>query len=151
MEPFAPCDEEHLVGTAGDREAPPPSIDGHEPVVYSQRGSRRTFARYAADVEVDFGSEHNFYAGLTENLSVGGLFIATHQFKKVGERVDVTLHLPDGGPESACVAEVRWIREYSETSDSPPGMGVRFLEIEDATIERIKQFLAHRDPLLWDD
>lgn len=139
------------MGDGRERDAPPPSIDGAEPVIYSQRGSRRSFARYAADVEVDFGSEHNFYAGLTENLSVGGLFIATHQLKKVGEHVDVTLHLPDGGEPSRCVAEVRWTRVYSETSDAPPGMGVRFLEIDDTTIERIKQFLAHREPLLWDD
>ena len=130
---------------------PAPSTDFSEPVVYSQRGSRRTFARFAADLEVSLASEHNFFAGLTENVSVGGIFVATHALKPLGERVDVTLRLPDSEEPLTAVAEVRWLREYSERSDSSPGMGLRFIEIADAALERIKRFLEAREPLLWDD
>jgi len=39
--------------------------------------NRRVHARYALDLEVSMSSEHNFYAGLAENISAGGIFVAT--------------------------------------------------------------------------
>src|SRR3954469_2560354 len=44
---------------------------------------RREHDRFEVDLQVSVLSEHNLYAGLAENLSAGGLFIATHQLQPV--------------------------------------------------------------------
>ncbi len=49
------------------------------------------------------------------------------------------------------VGTVRWTREYSETSDTMPGMGVRFESIAPQQTEQIREFLAARAPLFYDE
>jgi uncharacterized protein (TIGR02266 family) len=96
-------------------------------------------------------SETNFYMGLTENLSEGGLFIATHVLKPLGTQIEVSFKLP-GAPEPIKVTgTVRWLREYSPTSDTSPGMGVRFEHIDQHQVEHIRNFLAARNPLFHDE
>lgn len=113
--------------------------------------TRRQHSRYRVDLDVTVSSEHNFYAGFVENMSHGGLFIATHQLKPVGERLEFSVHLPDEGGPIRGLGEVRWVRVYSESSNVPPGMGIRFLEVSDETNARIERFLAQREPMFYDD
>jgi hypothetical protein len=61
----------------------------------SSSDRRRAHARCGVDLEVSLGSEHNFYAGLAENISAGGVFVATHMVKPVGELVELTIHFPE--------------------------------------------------------
>jgi uncharacterized protein (TIGR02266 family) len=86
-----------------------------------------------------------------ENISAGGIFVATHLLKPVGAQVELCVHLPGGDGQVRGVGEVRWIREYSESSDVPPGMGIRFVELESGCKEAVEQFLTHREPLFFDD
>jgi uncharacterized protein (TIGR02266 family) len=113
---------------------------------------RRRFARYRVDLQVTVTSEHNFYAGFAENLSVGGVFIATHRVRPVGESIEFALTLPDN-PEQPLVGlgEVRWVRLYSDTSHAPPGMGIRFVELAAQAQSRIDGFLGSREPLFYDE
>jgi uncharacterized protein (TIGR02266 family) len=112
---------------------------------------RRTHSRYAVDLDVSLGSDHNFYAGFAENLSAGGIFVATHLLKPVGSSIELSIHLPDHDEPICGKGEVRWVREYNERSDMPPGMGIRFNEIENKAVEAIEQFLRQREPLFFDD
>ena len=109
---------------------------------------RRQFERKDIQLDVSLYSDSNFYAGFTENLSAGGVFVATHNLLKQGENLDVTITLPS---DQQVVARgvVRWIREYNEASDSPPGMGIQFLSLEGESL--IHEFLAARPPLFHDD
>jgi uncharacterized protein (TIGR02266 family) len=111
---------------------------------------RREHSRFHVDLDVTVGSDHNFYAGFAENLSAGGVFIATHKLKPVGSAIELTINLPDG-VQLRATGEVRWIRVFNEQSDTPPGMGVRFNDLADASIALIQSFLARRDPLFFDD
>lgn len=111
---------------------------------------RREHSRFAVDLDVTVGSDHNFYAGFAENLSAGGVFIATHKLKPVGSKIELTINLPDG-VQIRATGDVRWIRVFNEQSDTPPGMGVRFDGLADASIALIQKFLARRDPLFFDD
>jgi uncharacterized protein (TIGR02266 family) len=110
----------------------------------------REHSRFTVDLDVTVGSDHNFYAGFAENLSAGGVFIATHKLKPVGSQIDLSINLPDAVTLRA-LGEVRWIRVFNEHSDTPPGMGVRFLEIDEASVAAIGVFLSRRDPLFFDD
>jgi uncharacterized protein (TIGR02266 family) len=114
-------------------------------------GVRRGHERFSVDLEVSLGSEHNFYAGLAENLSAGGLFVATHRLQKVGSTIDLTLRMPDSDEMFKLIGEVRWVRVYNEQSDSPPGLGIRFIELSPAVTAAIGRFLSQREPLFFDD
>ena len=113
--------------------------------------ARRVHPRHDVELEVSLESESNFYMGLTENLSEGGLFIATHLVKPIGTKVEVSFKLPHVAEAIKAVGVVRWTREYSETSDSMPGMGVRFENIAPEHVEHIREFLAARAPLFYDE
>ena len=113
-------------------------------------GARRSSARRDIALEVTLESESNFYMGLTENLSEGGLFIATHALQPLGSPIEVSFKLPHGEAIKV-LGTVRWVREYSETSDAGPGMGVRFDNISSENADLIRQFLAARAPLFYDE
>ncbi|MDF3071977.1 MAG: Signal recognition particle receptor protein FtsY [Polyangiaceae bacterium] len=116
----------------------------------SEEGRRREHSRFHVDLDVTVGSDHNFYAGFAENLSAGGVFIATHKLKPVGSKIELTINLPDG-VQLRAEGEVRWIRVFNELSDTPPGMGVKFNDLADASVSLIQGFLERRDPLFFDD
>ncbi|HEY6077593.1 MAG TPA: TIGR02266 family protein [Polyangiaceae bacterium] len=130
-------------------------VSGDEAIIQSvaptSEGShRREHSRFAVDLEVSVGSEHNFYAGFAENLSAGGVFVATHKLKPVRSLIELTINLPDGVSVRA-TGEVRWIRVFNEHSDSPPGMGVKFDALDDVSVAAIESFLARRDPLFFEE
>ena len=112
---------------------------------------RRQHPRHNVELEVTMESETNFYMGLTENLSEGGLFIATHVLKPLGTQIEVSFKLPDVPEPIKVTGTVRWLREYSPTSDTSPGLGVRFEHIDAEQTEQIRRFLAARDPLFYDE
>jgi uncharacterized protein (TIGR02266 family) len=112
---------------------------------------RRRAARYSVDLDVTMSSDHNFYAGFAENISSGGLFVATYVKRPRGDRMEIVLNLP-GMPEPIrAVGEVRWLRDFSEQSNVPPGLGVRFVELPEAAAVAIETFLKGREPLFYDD
>ena len=111
---------------------------------------RREYARYKVDLDVSLGRDHNFYSGFAENLSAGGVFIATHLLRPVGEVVEVCVHLPDGAVIRAH-GEVRWVRVFNAESDTPPGIGVRFTVLESGCEEAVERFLHEREPIFFDD
>src|SRR5690242_17434171 len=78
-------DDEELRGEATILSVAPMSAGGH----------RREHSRFSVDLDVTVGSDHNFYAGFAENLSAGGVFIATHKLKPVGSRIELSINLPD--------------------------------------------------------
>src|SRR3954466_3452949 len=112
----------------------------------SDAAARREHSRFHVDLDVTVGSDHNFYAGFAENLSAGGVFIATHKLKPVGSEIELTINLPEG-VQLRATGQVRWIRVFNERSDTPPGMGVRFDELAPASVGLIQSFLSRRDAL----
>ena len=112
---------------------------------------RREHQRFMVELEVNVQSESNFYAGLAENLSAGGLFIATHKLQKVGSAIELSLKLPDSPEEFLLKGEVRWVRLFNESSDTSPGLGVRFTELPAGATAAIEKFLGQREPLFFDD
>jgi uncharacterized protein (TIGR02266 family) len=114
-----------------------------------EASEQRRDARFAVDLDVTMGSDHNFYAGFVENVSKGGIFIATHTVRKVGEVIDFSVNLP--GAAISGVGEVRWVRLYSEGSNVPPGLGLRFIELSAGAPEAIAAFLKDREPLFYDE
>jgi uncharacterized protein (TIGR02266 family) len=113
-----------------------------------RKWNRRITGRSVLEVDVGLVSESQFYAGLSMDLSTGGIFVATYQSKPVGTPVAVSLVLP-GGQSVWAKGVVRWVREPSG-EDDVPGMGVEFTEIEPADLEAIKHFCTMRAPMYFE-
>jgi uncharacterized protein (TIGR02266 family) len=116
-----------------------------------QPAESRSHQRLPFEVEVDVVSEHNFFAGLTLNISDGGIFVSTHVHHKIGTRLEIRLMLPGDTEPTTIMTEVRWVRDADEKIEGGAGLGLRFVDIEPATAAKIQAFTARRDPLYYED
>jgi len=117
----------------------------------SHPDERRHQPRFAVAVQVTMDSEHNFYTGLTQDLSSGGLFVATHAIRPVGERIHVHFTLPTSPNPIEATTEVRWIRsEAVRGGGGEPGMGLMFLDLAPQAKQAVQAFLKKRDSLFYD-
>jgi uncharacterized protein (TIGR02266 family) len=105
------------------------------------------------DVEVGLHTDTNFYTGLSQDISAGGVFIATNRIRPVGERMILKFSLPDHPTPIVARAEVRWTRDANpgDQGDSPPGMGLRFIGLSPEAQAAISRFLEQRESLFYDD
>ncbi len=113
------------------------------------RGDARKAPRQRLEASVTFESQTNFFTGFAQNISEGGLFVATFDTLPVGTVTDLELTLP-GGVRIRAAAEVRWVREFKE--DAPevwPGMGLMFTDLPAEAREAIEAFMARREPLFY--
>jgi uncharacterized protein (TIGR02266 family) len=113
----------------------------------------RAAERFDLEVKVDLESDHNFYTGLTQNISSGGVFIATHHLRKIGDRITLKFTLPGSEKVLAVETEVRWIRENSALmrAENGTGMGVRFINLSQEASAAINAFVQSRESLYYDD
>ncbi len=109
---------------------------------------RRQAPRISLEVEIGVYSDSNFYEGFSQDISEGGLFVATHNLRSVGTVVDLEFVLP-GGHEVRVQGEVRWVKDPLN-SDSQPGVGVQFVGLEDEDKQAIQEFISNREPIFHD-
>jgi uncharacterized protein (TIGR02266 family) len=120
-------------------------------VADSKPAERRAEPRIELEVEVGLETDHNFYTGLTQDISSGGLFVATSIMYGVGQRLRVRFSLPGQNEPITADAEVRWVRDpRAMKTDSPEGIGLRFVELPAEAHAHISQFLSRRDSLFYD-
>ena len=108
----------------------------------------RASERFDLEVKVDLESDHNFYTGLTQNISAGGVFIATHHIRRIGDRITLKFTLPGSEKTLDVETEVRWIRENTalQRVEGAQGMGVRFINLIPRSVGRHQRL--HREPRL---
>ncbi len=107
---------------------------------------RRASERSPIEVEVSLSSESQFFAGLSGDVSLGGLFVQTYSLRPVGSHVHVAFSLPTG--EIRVSGVVRWVR--GATDSSPPGLGIAFEHIEGSELAAVEAFCRTRPPLYHD-
>jgi uncharacterized protein (TIGR02266 family) len=113
---------------------------------------RRRFDRHQLTAEVGLRSESNFYTGFSDDISEGGLFVATYALLPIGAKLEVSFWLPNGH-EVTCHAEVRWVRDPMRSDlehHVSPGMGVRFTGLNPDHLKAIREFMAVRPPMFYD-
>jgi uncharacterized protein (TIGR02266 family) len=104
---------------------------------------RRVAERRPIEVEISLTSESQFFAGITGDISTGGLFVQTYQSHPVGSRVAVALSLQEREIRAAGV--VRWVRSASE--GVLPGVGIAFEDLAEADREFVAAFCNSRPAL----
>lgn len=112
----------------------------------SERAAPRLEARLVASVERPNGC----HVGFTENLSEGGVFVATRAPHHLGDEVNLLIALPDLALIRAR-GTVRWLRPPCQKNGTSAGMGVRFERLSPLDAVRIQDFMATRGSLLLDE
>lgn len=85
------------------------------------------------------------FFGFASNLSRSGMFIATVKPRELGEEFEITFNLPDSGEPITCRCYGVWVRRYSPDSGIIPGMGIRFMNMNDETKIRIDAWIKAKD------
>jgi uncharacterized protein (TIGR02266 family) len=112
---------------------------------------KRAVPRRGLEVELGFQSETNFFTGFTQDISTGGIFVATYDIPSVGTEVNVNFCLP-GGPLMSLDGVVRWVREFNDNNpEMAPGIGVSFERLHPADREAINAYLRENAPLFYED
>jgi uncharacterized protein (TIGR02266 family) len=122
---------------------------GKDEVVFSDSNNRAN-ERIDVSLEVTLSGPHTFFSGFTMDISKGGLFIATHRVFPIG--TEFLLKLAIAGNDLEILTEVVWVRNVNnyDISGEPPGMGLKFIDIDDKALEVISKFVLKKDPLLYD-
>ncbi len=145
--------EVELAGMQGPRAAAPPrpSPPRRKKMTVAGEIPLRSHKRLSFEVEVNLTTKHNFFTGHSQNISEGGLFLATDESLPVGTPIDLTIHLPEQIPIEA-PGEVRWLQNNKQFS-SPglsPGVGVAFTGLNKGDQRVLEQFIKLRAPLRRD-
>jgi uncharacterized protein (TIGR02266 family) len=106
----------------------------------------RTAPRKKLEVNVGIQSDSHFFAGLSGDVSKGGLFVATYAELPLGGKVMLDFELPNG--PVLVEGTVRWQRVA--TDNAPPGVGIQFEDVEPAMLALIERFCKARPPLYYD-
>lgn len=125
----------------------PPAAQAVDP----QPVHRRAHTRCDVELEVNLDTDSNFYLGLTENISEGGLFVATHRYKPLGTPVTLSFKLPGREQPITIKGEVRWLRPSNGRNEVHPGMGIQFVDVGPEEHAAIRAFIRKREPLFYED
>lgn len=119
---------------------------------------RRKHPRYLLSLAITMQGDNNFYTGLSENISESGVFIATHTALEIGTPVLLSFTLPNADSALSVAGTVQWVRGPDATAKPgenfgghtrdalPPGMGVRFSDVDPSAARAIRDFMRVRDP-----
>lgn len=119
-------------------------------VVFSS-SNQRTAKRVDVELEVTLSGPHMFFSGFTMDISEGGVFVATHQLFPIGTEFRIILFV--GKAKLEIESLVVWVRSQASAtiSGEEPGMGLRFLSLDQRALLVISEFIKKREPLLYDD
>ena len=108
-----------------------------EPQLVVLRSNRRKNLRTQLLVLKIMGTDiRGSFFGYAKTLSRGGMYIASVNPRKVGEEFDITFNLSDKEPDIKCRCVVVWQRE-SKPHSLAPGMGIKFIDLNEAARDRI--------------
>jgi len=115
--------------------------------------SGRRMNRFPIKVDVSYTSSHNFFIGVIENVSSGGIFVATDEPGDIGEEYEINFTVPGINKTCQAVCQVRWIRQASAAPEGPSqsGMGLKFVKLDAMARAAIELFLNHREPILHEE
>jgi len=99
----------------------------------------RRAPRVHHEVMVGVTSEHGTFSGWGTNLSEGGVFVNSNQAPPVSTKVHILLQLP-GHSECTLSGRVAWAQPVGPGVDEP-GMGIEFVELDEATRQLIGQMV----------
>jgi len=112
---------------------------GLGPAAPSGGKDNRAYARVPARLRVGWASAREFLVSYSENISRGGIFIATDAPPALREVVEISVELPDGKPPVTTQAEVvhRVTPEQARAGGGVAGAGLQFIGGSDEFRQRV--------------
>lgn len=124
-----------------------PPVEVAAPIAVEQQAAEhRTAPRKKLEVDVGIRSDSHFFAGLSGDVSKGGLFVATYAEIPIGGKVTLDFELPNG--PIVVEGTVRWHRV--RTDSAGPGLGIQFEGVPKDQLALIERFCQARPPLYYD-
>jgi uncharacterized protein (TIGR02266 family) len=111
--------------------------DATDPNERPSSSDRRRRGRLGCEFEVEFLGESHLITGLSQDISEGGVFVATYQTLPLGTVVSLGLELPSG--RVVVQGRVRWQRSQVEDGDSRPGLGIQFMDLDAHTVAMLTE------------
>jgi uncharacterized protein (TIGR02266 family) len=107
----------------------------------------RQHERYPVNLQVNYETKDAFLANQVNNLSQGGLFIATETPLPVRSELDLVLTLRGDADRIRARGRVIWNYDIRKgTSRVIHGMGIKFLDLSPDDSRRLADFLATLQP-----
>ena len=124
--------------------------DGFRRPHWEKRATKRAKVDY--DLKVDVGEgEASFYTGLVKDISSGGLFIVTETVHALGTVLKIRFHFPGSADPIEIEGKVKWRRDPFSGAAGPEGVGVEFLNLPGQIADRVNEYIADHDVLLYDE
>lgn len=96
-------------------------------------------------LEVRWKKYNKVFIARGANLGPGGIFMSTDRALQVGEQFPVEFVLPDNKTKISCTGEVTWTRPLAGEEGGSEGVGVRFLNLKDRTMDDIGQWIKKQE------
>jgi len=109
---------------------------------HTDKGEREP--RRAVRVGLTFEDFRSFITTYASNISMGGMFIRASNPLSPGTLCKMDVKLKDGFPLIRGLSEVAWTRDRAEGPDRPPGMGIRFRDLEQKSRDLIYEIVERR-------
>jgi uncharacterized protein (TIGR02266 family) len=106
-----------------------------------QPENKRRATRLHHEIPVAYRSVGSFLTDWATNISRGGLFINTRKPLPVGTAVKILVQLPGASFPCQLGGRVTRITEYDNRANMVPGMGVEFIDIDDAQRRELEAFV----------
>jgi len=100
---------------------------------------RRREIRHAVQLNVNYCHGDTYLFSRSSNLSEMGIFLVTDSPLAAGTIIDLRFDTPGGGPPISVSGEVVWIDPG--THDTESGMGLRFINPDEETRNRIRSII----------
>ncbi len=97
---------------------------------------RRLYERIDLSLPVQVEHEHRRFEAVTRNVSLGGVYLVTHEPLELGDSLRLAFRLPDLDRATECEAMVRW-----QGSD---GYGLQFGSLRAIDVWGINQIFRKR-------
>ena len=105
------------------------SQDGHSK-------TSRISTRISAVIRIDYHTTDSFFTDFADNISNGGMFIATTKPLKPGTRLSLEFLLPECDYPIHVKAKVAWSRSVP-SENQKQGIGVQFDDLSASTKDKI--------------
>ena len=107
---------------------------------------QRADPRVNVDLAVQYRSAQEFTAAYAKNISGGGIFIKTQQPLGLNREVQLRFTLPNVSRQVVVQGLVVWTNPHPSRSSFPPGMGIKFMDLDPAAKTIIDGFVQEKLP-----
>lgn len=104
----------------------------------------RRHRRHPVQAPMSITANSAHHAGRMENLSSGGLFVATDAEVAVDQQLSVCFTMPGDHRVTRAICQVRWVRSARAAG---PGLGLRFVELNPVVRAELESFCRRREAM----